>query len=46
MMSAGLIYHNWSHTDRADFFSGALIGMALVFMIAGFVIQKRQMPKS
>ena len=37
MLAAGLLLHNWTHGRYTEFTAGFLIGMSLVFMIAGFV---------
>jgi hypothetical protein len=41
MLSCGLILNNWTHTKYSHFAGGFLIGMAIVFMIAGMVKQRR-----
>lgn len=41
MLATGLILHNWVHGRHTDFAGGFLIGMAAVFMIAGFVGHSR-----
>lgn len=37
MLAVGLMLHNWIRNGRTDFVAGLLIGMSLVFMIAGFL---------
>jgi hypothetical protein len=39
MLAAGLVLHNWTHGRHTEFIAGFLIGMSVVFMIAGFVKQ-------
>lgn len=39
MLAAGLVLHNWMHGRHTEFTAGFLIGMSIVFMIAGFVGQ-------
>ena len=34
-LSAGLILHNFRHSHYSEFVAGLLIGMSIVFMIAG-----------
>lgn len=41
MLAAGLVLHNWTHGRYTEFTAGFLIGMSIVFMIAGFVWQSR-----
>lgn len=41
MLATGLVLHNWVHGPYTDFAGGFLIGMAAVFMIAGFVGNSR-----
>ena len=41
MLSCGLILNNWTHTKYSHFAGGFLLGMAIVFLIAGLVKQKR-----
>lgn len=36
-LSAGLILHNFLHTRYSEFAAGLLIGISIVFIIAGFV---------
>ena len=36
-LSAGLILRNFLHSDYSEFAAGLLIGMSIVFMIAGLV---------
>jgi hypothetical protein len=36
MLAIGLILHNWAHTRYPEFGAGFLIGMAIVFLLAGF----------
>jgi hypothetical protein len=45
MLSGGLILHNSMHGRYADFAGGFLIGMAIVFMIAGFGSRSRGISK-
>jgi len=40
-LAAGLILHNWLHSRPAEFASGFLIGMSLVFLLASFWVRKR-----
>ncbi len=42
MLSGGLILRNFVHGRYFDFAAGFLIGMSIVFMIAGFVRQTRR----
>ena len=37
MLAGGLILHNWMHGRPTEFAAGFLIGMSIVFMIAGVV---------
>ena len=39
LLAAGLVLHNWTHGRYTEFTAGLLIGMSLVFVIAGFVGQ-------
>ncbi|HEX3820130.1 MAG TPA: hypothetical protein VHW45_07350 [Candidatus Sulfotelmatobacter sp.] len=41
LLAAGLVLHNFLHSRVVNFSAGLLIGMSLVFMIAGFVRQSR-----
>lgn len=41
ILAAGLVLHNWTHGRYTEFTAGFLIGMSIVFMIAGFVWQSR-----
>lgn len=41
LLAAGLILHNWISGARAEFPAGFLIGMSIVFMIAGFLNRSR-----
>jgi hypothetical protein len=41
MLAAGLILHNFLRAHYSEFAGGFLIGMALVFMIAGLVWRRR-----
>jgi hypothetical protein len=41
MLAGGLILHNFTHARYSEFTGGFLIGMSLVFMIAGFVWRNR-----
>jgi hypothetical protein len=41
MLSGGLILHNWMYGRYTEFGGGFLIGMSLVFLIAGFVQQSK-----
>jgi len=43
MLAAGLVLHNFMHARYSEFASGFLIGMSLVFMIAGFVGRQRSL---
>ena len=43
MLASGLLLHKWMHGDYADSISGFLIGVSLVFVIAGFVGRSRQL---
>ena len=45
MLATGLLLHNWMHGRYTEFAGGFLIGMAAVFMIAGFVGHSRRMAK-
>ncbi len=40
-LSLGLILHLFVHARFSEFVAGLLIGMALVFIIAGFIRRKR-----
>ena len=42
MLSGGLIVRNFLHGRYSDFASGFLIGMSIVFMIAGIVRQRHR----
>lgn len=42
MLAVGLILHNYARSHAFNFSAGFLIGMALVFMIAGFVSMSRR----
>jgi hypothetical protein len=41
MLASGLIVHNFIHAAYTESTAGLLIGMASVFMIAGFVAKMR-----
>jgi len=41
MLAAGLMFHNFLHGRYTEFTAGFLIGMSAVFMIAGFIGQRR-----
>ncbi|MGA7752975.1 MAG: hypothetical protein WCB05_09090 [Candidatus Sulfotelmatobacter sp.] len=41
MLASGLILHNWVHGRYTEFAGGFLIGMAIVFMIAGIAGRSR-----
>ena len=41
-MSAGLILRNFLHSHYSEFAAGLLIGMSIVFMIAGLGGSKRR----
>jgi hypothetical protein len=41
MLSGGLVLHNWIHGRYTEFAGGFLIGMSIVFMIAGFAGRSR-----
>ena len=41
LLATGLILHNFAHGRFYNFSSGFLIGMSLVFVIAGFVMRWR-----
>jgi len=45
MLATGLVLHNWVHGRYTDFVGGFLIGMAAIFMIAGFVGHSRRIAK-
>ena len=42
MLAAGLILHMFVHARYTEFASGFLIGMSLVFMIAGFTLPSKR----
>ncbi len=42
LLSGGLLLNHWIHGDYAESISGFLIGLSLVFIIAGFVGRSRQ----
>jgi hypothetical protein len=42
MLSGGLIMRNYVHGRYSDFAAGFLIGMSIVFMIAGILRQSRR----
>jgi hypothetical protein len=44
LLSLGVILHNWTHGRYSEFAGGFLIGMAIVFMIAGFVRTSKTTP--
>jgi hypothetical protein len=41
MLAAGLILRNWTHGRYSDFSAGFLIGISIVFMLAGFMKHSR-----
>jgi len=41
LLAAGLLLHNFFHGRHTEFSSGLLIGMSLVFIIAGSVARAR-----
>jgi hypothetical protein len=41
LLAAGVFLHNFTHARSSEFASGLLIGMSLVFLIAGFVSRSR-----
>jgi hypothetical protein len=41
LLASGLILHNFAQGRAVNFSAGLLIGMSLVFIIAGFVRQMR-----
>jgi len=41
-LSAGLLLHNWRHGRSAELAEGLLIGMSVVFIIAGWLRRSRQ----
>ncbi len=43
MLSGGLILHNWVHGRYTEFAGGFLIGMSVVFMIAGVMGRSRRL---
>lgn len=43
MLAAGLVLHNFMHARYSEFAGGFLIGMSLVFQIAGFVGRQRSL---
>ncbi len=43
MLAGGLILHNWVHGRYTEFAGGFLIGMSIVFMIAGVVGRSRRL---
>lgn len=45
MLATGLVLHSWGHGRHMEFAGGFLIGMAAVFMIAGFVGHSRKTAK-
>jgi hypothetical protein len=45
MLATGLLLHNWMHGRYTEFAGGFLIGMAAVFMIAGFVAHSHKTAK-
>lgn len=44
VLSIGLILHNWTHGHYWEFAGGFLIGMSIVFMIAGFIRTSKTTP--
>lgn len=45
MLAAGLILHNFLHGRYTEFTAGFLIGMSAVFMIAGFLGQRKMISR-
>lgn len=41
LLAAGLLLRNWTHGRYTEFTAGFLIGVSIVFMIAGFVRHSR-----
>lgn len=41
MLGAGLLLHIWMHGDYAQSASGFLLGLSVVFILFGFLSQKR-----
>lgn len=39
MLAGGLLLHNFEHGRHLEFLAGFLIGMSIVFVIAGFLKQ-------
>jgi len=44
MLSIGLMLHNWTHGRYSDFAGGFLIGMSIVFMLAGLARPSKATP--
>lgn len=44
LLASGLLLHNGMHGDYAESVSGFLIGISLVFVIAGFALNSRPKP--
>ncbi|MFZ0318647.1 MAG: hypothetical protein WAL56_05925 [Candidatus Sulfotelmatobacter sp.] len=40
-LAAGLLLRLYTHAKYTEFSAGFLLGLSIVFMIAGFVLQKR-----
>ena len=43
LLSSGLLLNRWMHGDYAESISGFLIGISLVFIVAGFVRHSRRL---
>ena len=43
LLASGLLLHNWMRGDYAESISGFLIGISLVFIIAGFAGHSQQL---
>lgn len=43
LLASGLLLRNWMHGDYAESIAGFLIGISLVFMIAGFFRHRRDL---
>jgi hypothetical protein len=41
MLAGGLLLHSWLHARYSEFAGGLLIGMSIVFLIAGSVRRSR-----
>lgn len=46
LLAAGLGLHIWTHGDYSESASGFLIGIAVVFIIAGFTSRYSKQPDS